>query len=175
MGYVSEDISILINAFVEHAEAVAHSLTHRFGSPIQCAHVENALVEVLQLSTSTELLNFQWTQESILSVLANYNFQKFFPILLTELQFENSIIPSRVIRRLAEQTVRRHGEIWRIHRNDADPFPSNPHGHNLESGHKLHLGTGELFFSRRSVGRISRADLLAIRQQLGNFDLPALA
>jgi hypothetical protein len=51
-----------------------------------------------------------------------------------------------------------NGEIWRVHKNDPDPFPSFPHAHcvsgpeNLK-GCKLHLGTGELFRKKQSMGR----------------------
>jgi hypothetical protein len=57
---------------------------------------------------------------------------------------------------------------------EGQPFPSNPHAHNLESRLRLHLGTGELFDKRRVVEKISRKDLLDIRKRLKNFDLPEL-
>jgi len=175
MGSVRKDISEQINAFIQDATAVAHILSHRHHLPIECAHVENALTEVMGLETSTELLDTHWTQKRILSALANYDFRRFFPILLAQVRFDNSIIPPGSIRSLVEETVRCNGEVWRIHRNDADPFPSNPHGHNLQSGCKLHLGTGELFLRRHFVGKISRKDLVAIRHRLVGFDLPLLA
>jgi hypothetical protein len=42
------------------------------------------------------------------------------------------------------------GEKWRVHKHDADPYPSNPHAHCIAGsrrfiGCKLHLGTGALF------------------------------
>lgn len=174
MGQPGVDISTQIKAFLEEAKAAARFFSDRDRLPIECVHVENALVEALDLHTVSDLLDFDWARGRIRSELANYDFRKFFPTLLAEVRFKNSIVPPGVVRRLVEQTVRRNGEIWRIHRNDADPFPSNPHGHNLESGHKLHLGTGELFFGRRLTGKISRKDLMAIREQLVNFNLPAL-
>jgi hypothetical protein len=54
--------------------------------------------------------------------------------LLGEIEFEASPIPDGTMRRLDEVTIKRDGCIWRIDRNDADPFPSNPHAHNVESG-----------------------------------------
>jgi hypothetical protein len=49
------------------------------------------------------------------------------------------------------------GEIWRIYKNDPDPFPSNPHAHCIGGeryiGCKLHLGTGELFRNSQSLKR----------------------
>lgn len=50
------------------------------------------------------------------------------------------------------------GEVWRVHKNDPDPFPSKPHAHCIAGrqrfvGCKLHLGTGELFRGKESLGR----------------------
>lgn len=51
------------------------------------------------------------------------------------------------------------GEIWRVHKNDPDPFPSKPHAHCIAGarrfvGCKLHLGTAELFSSKNApLGR----------------------
>lgn len=50
------------------------------------------------------------------------------------------------------------GEIWRIHKNDPDPFPSKPHAHCIGGatrfvGCKLHLGTAELYKGQKALGR----------------------
>jgi hypothetical protein len=55
------------------------------------------------------------------------------------IEFEISPIPTGTKRRLDEVTIKRDGCIWRIHKNDPDPFPSNPHAHNIESDLKLDL------------------------------------
>jgi hypothetical protein len=98
--------------------------------------------------------------------------------VLCEVEFEVSPIPDGVMRRLEEVTIKRDGCIWRIHMNDADPFPSNPHAHNIESGLKLDLSNGDLYFHNRPSGkRISRKDLQFIRHQAKTkgISLPALA
>ncbi len=46
---------------------------------------------------------------------------------LAQIEFEESPLPLGVMRCLDEVTIKRDGCIWRIHKNDADPFPSNPH------------------------------------------------
>lgn len=49
-----------------------------------------------------------------------------------------------------EEDYRVGGEKWRVHLNDADPFPSKPHAHCIDGknkGMKLHLGTAQLFTS----------------------------
>jgi len=97
--------------------------------------------------------------------------------LLATIEFDVSPIPSGVMRRMDEVTIKRDGCIWRIHKNDADPFPSNPHAHNLESGLKLDLSTGELYLGRRSSGTsIARKHLDFIRAQASarNVALPPI-
>ena len=84
--------------------------------------------------------------------------------ILAEIEFAQSPIPDRTLRRLDEVTIKRDGCIWRIHKNDADPFPSNPHAHNLESGLKMDLSSGSLYFGRTFTGKkVSRKDLEFIR------------
>lgn len=98
--------------------------------------------------------------------------------LLGEVEFPESPIPSRCRRRIDEKTIKRDGCIWRIYKNDADPFPSNPHAHNVESGLKLDLSNGRLFFKRTDTGKsISRKDLLFIRSELekNGITLPVIA
>jgi len=59
---------------------------------------------------------------------------------------------------ILEEDYRVAGEVWRVHKTDADPYPSNPHAHCIDGqdrfkGCKLHLGTRELFDGRRALGR----------------------
>ncbi|MBD8876193.1 hypothetical protein [Roseibium polysiphoniae] len=61
-------------------------------------------------------------------------------------------------RRLFEKDYRVGGEIWRVHKFDADPFLSNPHAHCIDGskrfvGLKMHLGNAELFRGANSTGR----------------------
>jgi hypothetical protein len=98
--------------------------------------------------------------------------------LLAEIEFEQSPIPDGTLRRLDEVTIKRDGCVWRIHKNDTDPFPSNPHAHNLESGLKLDLSSGGLYLGTRDTGkRISKKDLNFIRTEatLKHITLPPLA
>lgn len=90
-------------------------------------------------------------------------------------EFEESPIPPETPRRLDEITVRRDGCVWRIHKNDADPFPSNPHAHNVESGLKMSLEGGSLWDGSRATGiRIATKHLVAIRDHVikKGFGLP---
>ena len=53
-------------------------------------------------------------------------------------------------RMLIQKDYRVSGEVWRVYKNDPDPFPSRPHAHCVGGadrfiGLKLHLGTAQLF------------------------------
>lgn len=59
---------------------------------------------------------------------------------------------------LVEKDYRVNGEVWRVHKTDADPYPSNPHAHCVGGaprfvGLTLHLGTAELYSGRKPQGR----------------------
>jgi hypothetical protein len=158
MNLARADIGALINTFIADAEGV-----------------ENALFESFSLGDTADLLGLNLTRDSMLLALEGYDFRKFFPVVLAKVFFEDSIIPPSAPQKLEEKWVRHHGQLWQINRNDADPWPSNPHAHNLESGYKLDLSTGKLFFKTRDVReRVSRKDLLAIREKAGPIDLPPL-
>lgn len=56
-----------------------------------------------------------------------------------------------------EKDFRVDGEVWRVHKNDADPFPSKPHAHCMAGkkryiGCTVHLGTAERYFGREASG-----------------------
>ena len=70
------------------------------------------------------------------------------------------------------------GQIWVIHRYDADPLPSNPHAHCLEQNIKLDLSNGNCFRKKKFLFRISEKDLLSIRELANDVykgNLPPLA
>lgn len=59
---------------------------------------------------------------------------------------------------IVEEDYRVKGEVWRVHKGDADPYPSKPHAHCVGGtrrfiGLTLHLGTAELYDGRKPLGR----------------------
>lgn len=57
---------------------------------------------------------------------------------------------------IVEKDYRIGGEVWQVHKFDADPFPSRPHAHCIAGrtryvGCKLHLGTRQLWNGRRPM------------------------
>lgn len=59
------------------------------------------------------------------------------------------------------------GEIWEIHKNDKDPFPSNPHAHNIETGEKLDLNNGNIYDSRTGnvIRKMKNKDLESLKSK----------
>ena len=143
-------------------------LSQSKGIEISGKDIQTALSEVLSINEldSMELVKRQLTSSEMVDLLKAYNFRKLHPEIIQELELEHSILPSGFPKLLTEETIKRKGEIWRVHKNDADPFPSNPHAHNYAAGVALHLGTGELFRKRQSAGKIKCKDLMKIRRLL---------
>ena len=58
-----------------------------------------------------------------------------------------------------------NNKIYTIHKNDADPYPSNPHAH--VGNKKVHLGTGEYFQGARATGTyLQRKEFERLRREL---------
>jgi hypothetical protein len=56
-----------------------------------------------------------------------------------------------------QKDYRVSGEVWRVHKADADPYPSKPHAHCIGGsarfiGLKLHLGTAGLYQKNEWTG-----------------------
>lgn len=155
----------------------AKILAHGHGLELQPIEIQNALCLSLKVDPMRpdKLLDKQLSTDEIVGLLTACDFSIDRPELLMEVTLDESIIPDNVPRSLTEKTVKVKGEVWRVHKNDADPWPSSPHAHNYEAGLKLHLGSGELYDRhRKSVGNIGRKKLKAVRGKLGDITLPPL-
>ena len=73
--------------------------------------------------------------------------------------------------------IKSKGLIWIIHKNDTDPFPSNPHAHEIENNIKLDLSNGKCYKKRQLMYSIKKRDLLIIRDKASKIfkgELPKL-
>ena len=61
--------------------------------------------------------------------------------------------------------IKSKGLIWIIHKNDNDPFPSNPHAHEIDNNIKLDLSNGKCYKKRQLMYTIKKQDLLIIRDK----------
>ncbi len=142
---------------------------------IEAFDIQQALVEKLSLDDEFELLGKNLKSDIIIEILSGYNFKKFKPAKLLELQLKESILPDVIEQRFVEAQFKQNGEIWVVHKNDADPFPSNPHAHCYEKGLKLHLGNGKLYLGTKHVGKVSKKQFISLRTKMAKIKLPTLS
>jgi len=88
------------------------------------------------------------------------------------------ILPPHLAYPLIKGRIKYKGEIWTIHKNDKDIFPSNPHAHNYERKLKLHLGNGKLYKNKIGCDHVNSKDLNKIRnlilKNIKDIELPFL-
>jgi hypothetical protein len=162
--------------YINESKKARNVLSEKLQQPLTDLELQIALGHALgyEADSSTRVIEHEMTAEQMLKILADYKFN--FPELIATIEFHDTILPDNVPRRMDEQEIKHKGEIWVIHKNDADPWPSNPHAHNMEQGYKLHLGNGDLYDYKNQPlkKKISKKYLLAIREKAGKIALPAL-
>lgn len=144
--------------------------------------VQSVLMDVLDIEDSSDLLFFDWTDpagssssSAVALIQASASTR---PSVAARLTLDESILPPGVPRKLEEVRLKAMGEIWDIHLNDADPFPSNPHAHNVQTRVKLDLSNGDLYRKKRKLEeRVRKKDLETLRSLATEKGvvLPALA
>lgn len=145
------------------------------------ADVQSVLMDALDIEDSSDLLSFDWDDKSgalLSSTVSLIRASSTRPVAVARLRLEEPILPAGVPRKLEEVRLKAVGEIWDIHRNDADPFPSNPHAHNVQTGVKLDLSNGDLYRKRKKLKeRVRKKELIALRALATEEDieLPVLA
>lgn len=162
-----------LNKFITELNIAEEQINRLIGYRVESLKIQLALCEVFKIDSmdTLALLNLNISHQEIVENLKNYNFSE----IICEFELEESILPEGTISLLTEQSIRSKGEIWRVHKNDLDPFPSSPHAHNCNSGFSLHLGTGEFFDKRTSKGFLNCKKLKIIREKISDHTLPALS
>lgn len=169
------DYEELLIAYIKESEKALLVLNLNAENEIKEFDVQQALVDKLLLKDEFELLGKNLKSEEIVNLLSNYNFKKNKPIELLEVHLKETILPDNIEQRFVEALIKHGGEVWVVHKNDADPFPSNPHAHCYEKGLKLHLGNGKLYLGAKHVGKISKKKFISLRGKMKHIDLPILS
>lgn len=113
---------------------------------------------------SLNVIDAEMTAEGMIKLLRDFPFSSH--KVIYELVLTENILDGIASIILLEKRIKVNGHIWEIHKNDVDPFPSDPHAHSVESSVKLHLGTGDIYIKRNIVGRIKVKELEEIRKKL---------
>jgi hypothetical protein len=173
----TDELERALIRYIAASEGARIVLSRLQGTELLAFDIQRALCAKLKIDVANldALLDQHLTEEGIIEHLREFDFRQSHPEVLAEFELEDGILPDDIVRLLTEKTIKVKGEIWRVHKNDADPFPSVPHAHNYEAGIRLHLGNGELFnWDRQRVGNIGEKKLKAVREKLNGIPLPPL-
>ena len=167
-----DDIEMRLISYIKEMNTAKAILSQLKSVELDSIDIQLALCDKLHIKDiqSVELLDKDLSCDQMVDILKEYNFLK--PEKIAELVLEESILPEGTPKLLTEQTVKVKGEVWVIHKNDADPFPSTPHAHNYDSGISIHLGTGEFFKKRTSKGFLDCKKLKTLRDKINGHALP---
>jgi hypothetical protein len=132
-----------------------------------------ALEDKEGLEWSGDLWDLEIDYSQCLEILSRFDFDS----LHNQITTDEGLIPENFLMQFKVR-IKFKGQLWVIHRYDADPFPSNPHAHSLEQNIKLDLSNGNCYRRRLYLHTIKEKDLLAIRElarNVYNGELPPLA
>jgi hypothetical protein len=171
-----DDSEECLIAYISASSSACPVLSQIHGLDLDASDIQAALVDLLEIQENPpfRLLDLGLTDTQIVEKLRYYDFKQLKPGILAEFTECEPLIPLGIPRLLTEQTVKVKGEIWRVHKNDADGFPSIPHAHNYDTGVVLDLGNGTMYDrNRNQIGTLSCKKLLLIRGKLTGIDLPS--
>ena len=166
-----------VNSYIKASCEAKNLLQDASSVKLTSYDIQQGLMDVLQIEDEYELLERDFGSSDIVKLLKGYDFKKYHPEKLMDIVVGKTIIPDGTERSLLEAQIKHKGEKWTIYKNDADPFPSNPHAHNYESNLKLHLGNGALYLRRKLVNQMPKKTLKSLRIKISirNIILPELS
>lgn len=103
--------------------------------------------------------------------------------ILSDFDFKTVLFPIETSRNLIPRgfvvgykiSIKSKKLIWRIHKYDLDPFPSNPHAHLIDSNIKMDLTNGKCYKGKKYIITIPKKELLKLREKAQiHFELPPL-
>src|SRR5690606_29337135 len=104
-----------------------------------------------------ELWSLEFELDEAQSALQQFDFDQYFSELYIEIEVIEDIMS------VAKVLIKSNGVVWKIHRYDKDPFPSNPHAHQVQANIKLDLSNGNCYRKKEYLKTISIKELLKIR------------
>ena len=159
---------------------IQKSLTIYFNSfytwTIKSEHVFESLFLLLADKYGLEWFGDLWDveieYEEALKLLSEFDFNTIF----NKIETDEEIFPKDFLIQYKVR-IKSKGLIWVIHKNDIDPFPSNPHAHQLDNNIKLDLSNGKCYKRKRHIYTLKKKDLIMIRKEAVKrirIDLPLL-
>jgi hypothetical protein len=155
----------LLKNYLRNAEEAITFIEKRDAFPISTNLIWQILAYELGHSDNPpEIIFHQLTALEIANLVEGFFSYSGSPI--GELSFNYSILPEELNDSIQKARIKFDGEIWTIHKNDVDPFPSQPLAYNYKEGYKLHLGNGGLYRKKDFIGNIRKKDFILLRQRI---------
>lgn len=161
-------------SFLRAEASFARAYTKRTGVNPDALAIQRALCTKLGLQDTTQLAGKEWSTAEIEALIGDQRLDADVCVPLEVVELKRAIFPPELPRLLTEEEVKFDSEVWVIHKNDVDPFPSIPHAHCQGSPTKLDLGTGVLYSGRDAVGTIRWKHLKELRSRIKYRPLPPL-
>lgn len=143
-------------------ENLSKYFTEALGTRINKQQIFNALFLLLsdkyELERPSDIWDAEIDFDSAKNSLLLFNFET----LNQQIILPKEIVPEEYVMMIKVQ-IKSNGLIWFIHRYDADPFPSDPHAHQIDNNIKLDLSNGKCYRKREYLFSISKKELKAIR------------
>lgn len=159
---------------IEKFDNLLEKLSDHFTSIYYCPIIQKDIFDALFI-LSADKYDLEWPgdlwdvdidYDEALKLLSNFDFNT----LQYEISIDKEILPSDILIRYKVR-IKDNNLIWIIHKNDTDPFPSNPHAHQLSNNIKLDLRNGKCYKRKKYIYKIRKKDLLKIRAQANDKEI----
>lgn len=168
-------------ASIEKLYSMQEQLAVHFSSKHDCIILREQIFKALFIRL-TDKYNLEWqgdlwdvdiNYDDALQLLNDFDFK----VLQNNLVSSQKTLPEELLMEY-KVLIKSKGLVWIIHKYDKDPFPSNPHAHQLDNNIKLDLSNGKCYKIKKCVYTISKKDLIDIREKAKKIfdgELPTLA
>lgn len=128
--------------------------------PIKSEDAFNALVYAYadEIEHPVEFWSADYNADDLIKHLQYYRLSHLIALYKIELDLAEEVVFRGKVR------LRINGYRIDIHKNDADPWPSNPHGHIYDQNLKIDLSNGKCYRKRKYVDKLHEKKLFQIRK-----------
>lgn len=150
---------------IERNEIIYNHLAEYFSEKYDVKLQWQDVVEAIEIHTNllehpVEIWNIEPNFENLKVILSNYNF------VSPKIELDIDVQLPRDVFHKVKARIKAKGNIYIIHKNDLDPFPSNPHAHIYGQCLKLDLSNGNLYRKKQLVEKIPKKEFLLIRSKI---------
>ena len=125
-----------------------------------------SLMDKFGCSYSLEFYDFPINTIEIDDILDNYDFNQ----INNEIEFDFKI-PAVLKEIEIKVKIKNKGKIFLIHKNDADPFPSKPHAHWIDTNFKIDLRNGDCYHKTKQISTLSRKEFNLLVEKIKNLGI----